>query len=315
MSIEPVVSLGIRGQRGGDFARQAIESALAQGYENIEVIIGDESGELEAIARSFGDPWIRYKRSAVPLGPDENARRVFSRARGRFVGLLDEDDRLLPGFLKAVLETFEADATLGVVFTNHLRDVGGTIHPHCLPFRAGRNEAFLLDFLRFLSLLTSSVLMRREVWGAGVDRLPSGQPPRHLWSSVVVNAAAEGWPFFCVDQPLMVHHIHKQQLSADTVFMRESAIGLWGSFEFADPECEWLRRSRLSQVFLSRAVTFLEQGRVSDASVDLQRAAATSPSPLGWRGLALRVLARQPRLFPAARALKATLRQVREATL
>ena len=62
---EPLVSIVIPVYNGANYMRQAIDSALAQTYGNIEIIVvndgSTDGGETERIALSYGDR-IRYFR-------------------------------------------------------------------------------------------------------------------------------------------------------------------------------------------------------------------------------------------------------------
>ena len=307
MTASPTVSLGIRGWHS-DYTSEAIESVLTQGLRDVEIIVCDDSGELEYVCRRFRDPRVRYLRNASRLGPEENARRVLALARGEFVGLLDDDDRLLPGYLEAVLEPFEKDASLGVVLTNHYFDDGERLRPRQMPLEGGRYHAFLPEVLRRLPAPTSGTLMRRQVWRSGAERFPTGERPRFLWTAVIVHAAAMGWPFFYVDRLLIVYRVHQKQMSGENALMRESGVQLWDGFAFEDGECERLRRWRLADALLSRAALLLREGRHREALADLDRAIQASPDSRGWRSRTLQLLARRPWLLPVAIAAHRAVR-------
>lgn len=92
--IEPLVSIIIPVYNGSNYLREAINSALAQTYKNIEVIVvndgSDDNGETEKIARSYGNE-IRYfskenggVSSALNLGIME--------MRGDYFSWLSHDD-------------------------------------------------------------------------------------------------------------------------------------------------------------------------------------------------------------------------------
>ncbi len=48
--------------------RAAMESVLTQERGDLELLIGDDSGDLEAVVTSFDDPRVRYRRNASRLG-------------------------------------------------------------------------------------------------------------------------------------------------------------------------------------------------------------------------------------------------------
>ena len=61
--LKPLISIVIPVYNGSNFLREAIDSALAQTYKNIEIIVVNDGsaddGETERIALSYGDK-IRY---------------------------------------------------------------------------------------------------------------------------------------------------------------------------------------------------------------------------------------------------------------
>jgi glycosyltransferase involved in cell wall biosynthesis len=63
MTTNPKISIVIPVYNGSNYLREAIESALAQSYQNIEVIVvndgSDDGGKTESVALSFGNK-IRY---------------------------------------------------------------------------------------------------------------------------------------------------------------------------------------------------------------------------------------------------------------
>jgi hypothetical protein len=146
-----------------------------------------------------------------------------------------------------------------------------------------------------MPVAVSAAVMRREVWEQ-VSPLPDLQT-----SDVVMHlrAADAGWPFFYVDEPLMVYRRHHGQLSSVMGF-RDQGVGAWEMFEFDDPEAERLRRERLADALLARAAARLRTGEHQGASEDVERAAQLSPGSPGFRGRAVRFLARHPSLTPPA---------------
>jgi glycosyltransferase involved in cell wall biosynthesis len=106
---EPCVSLIVPTHRRPALLARALESIAAQLYTDLEVILVDDAGHdahavIEASRARLGE---RVRLTAVEHGMNRGlaaARNTGLRlARGRFVGFLDDDDRLLPGHLAALV--------------------------------------------------------------------------------------------------------------------------------------------------------------------------------------------------------------------
>jgi glycosyltransferase involved in cell wall biosynthesis len=103
------------------YLREAVTAARAQTMSEIEVLIGDDgdSAELGAycVAQGRDDPRVRYLKTPGRLRLAGNWNFLAEQARGDYVALIGDDDRLLPEFVERLL----AAATNGaaVVFCNH----------------------------------------------------------------------------------------------------------------------------------------------------------------------------------------------------
>src|SRR6516165_373080 len=75
-STRPHLSIGVPVHNGALFLRQALESLMAQTYEDFELIIADNAStdETESICQSFAaqDRRVRYHRSNKNLGAARN---------------------------------------------------------------------------------------------------------------------------------------------------------------------------------------------------------------------------------------------------
>jgi glycosyltransferase involved in cell wall biosynthesis len=90
----PKVSIVIPVYNGANYLREAIDSALGQTYENVEVIVindgSDDNGKSEKIALSYGDS-IRYlHKENGGVASALNAGIKF--ARGEYISWLSHDD-------------------------------------------------------------------------------------------------------------------------------------------------------------------------------------------------------------------------------
>lgn len=109
--IPPKVTIGMPVYNGERFLASAIESALNQSYENLEIVVADNAStdRTEEICREFAriDSRINYVRHPRNIGAAKNYNYVFHCAQGEFFCWLAHDDVLRRDFLKTCLLGFE----------------------------------------------------------------------------------------------------------------------------------------------------------------------------------------------------------------
>jgi glycosyltransferase involved in cell wall biosynthesis len=109
----PLVSIGVPVFNGARYLSQALESALAQEYSPIEVIISDDASSdgTEMICREFiaADPRVRYLRTSTNIGASANFKRVLDEANGLYFTWLAQDDVLTEQhYIGTVVEYLES---------------------------------------------------------------------------------------------------------------------------------------------------------------------------------------------------------------
>ena len=104
------------------YLREAVASARAQTMQNIEIVISDDgdSSELKAWCQGQAalDARVRYEKTPRRLRLAGNWNFLVGLARGEYVTLMGDDDRLLSTFTECLADTahrYQAD----VVFSNH----------------------------------------------------------------------------------------------------------------------------------------------------------------------------------------------------
>ncbi|MBA3428379.1 MAG: glycosyltransferase family 2 protein, partial [Actinobacteria bacterium] len=117
-SAAPRVSIAIPVYNGANTIRAAIDSALAQTYDGIEIVIVDNSSSDDTveIVKSYDDARIRLHQNPTNIGFHRNHSRSFELSRCEFVKPLHADDRLLPHCVERMLELFDANETVALVF-------------------------------------------------------------------------------------------------------------------------------------------------------------------------------------------------------
>jgi O-antigen biosynthesis protein len=161
------------------FFSQALESALAQTYEQIEIVICDDSSsdEIRDIVDSFAEPAhpIRYLRNPHRLGLQKNVLRCVEEAQGEFIKVLCDDDRLFAPSIALQAQVLIDHANVNLVVALRMFNDAGNF---LLPPRVGNcrfapNDALLKgdDMLaifestpkNFLGNFSSTLMRRADV--------------------------------------------------------------------------------------------------------------------------------------------------------
>lgn len=153
---KPLVTVIIPTYRRAHIVASAIESALAQTYRDIEVLIVDDGSpdNTEVVVRTYAgrDPRVRYIRHARNKGLPAARNTGIRTAQGRFIAFLDDDDRWHPSKVERQLKMMQSmDAVLCIAIANGR------------PLRLLRGTRVTLDDLRRGSFDPSSLLAKAEV--------------------------------------------------------------------------------------------------------------------------------------------------------
>jgi glycosyltransferase involved in cell wall biosynthesis len=118
MSSDPLVSVCIPVYNAERWIAGALESALGQTYEELEIVVADNaSTDASAeIAEAADDPRIRVERAAQTIGAVANHNRAIHLSRGAFVKFLHADDLLLPTCVEEMVALAREDESIGLVF-------------------------------------------------------------------------------------------------------------------------------------------------------------------------------------------------------
>jgi glycosyltransferase involved in cell wall biosynthesis len=128
----PLVSIVIPSYNQAAFLEDAIASALAQDYPQLEVMVvdgGSTDGSVEIIRRY--DDRLAWWTSEPDTGQADALNKGFARAGGEVLGWLASDDTLLPGAVARVVHEFQQDPEALLVYGEALfvDESGGEIFP------------------------------------------------------------------------------------------------------------------------------------------------------------------------------------------
>lgn len=116
----PLVTIGISTyNRANGYLPQALDSALAQTYPNIEIVVSDNCSTdgTEELVRSRSDARVRYIKQERNIGANNNFNMCLSHARGVYFLLLHDDDRIDPDFVSSCIAAARQHGEVGLIRT------------------------------------------------------------------------------------------------------------------------------------------------------------------------------------------------------
>lgn len=118
----PRVTLALPTWNGAAHLHEALESCLVQPRAGVQLLLVDDGSvdDTLQIARRFEAQGLEIHRNAVPLGLAGNWNRCLALARGEYVGLLHQDDRLRAGWLQRAVALLDRHPSAGLVHAPHL---------------------------------------------------------------------------------------------------------------------------------------------------------------------------------------------------
>lgn len=207
------VSVVIPCYNAGDYLEEAVQSALAQTYRDVEVIIVDDGStdertkEILAAANWPRTTIIRQSNA----GPSAARNRAVGASRGEFILPLDADDRIHPSYVEKAVAIMRAQPDVGIVYCK--------AHKFGVEEGAWHLPAYTLNELVIDNVIFCTSLYRRDDWdrvGGYNEGLRHGMEDYEFWIKLVHI----GRNVFQIDEPLFFYRIQKS--SRTTGFMADN---------------------------------------------------------------------------------------------
>ncbi len=203
------------------YISDAIESALAQTYKDIEiVVVNDCSGDNSAqIIKEYADKYEQI--NFINLDKNEgvvNARNLaIEKASGEYILPLDADDTIEPTYVEKAVKILEENKSIGVVYckVKFFGDASGNLN--CPEF----SENYLL----YSSCISSCSMFRKKDFikcGGYRDYMKDGCEDWDLWLYFYEN----GYLFYRIPENLLNYRILKNDFTR-TVTQKENQKDLW----------------------------------------------------------------------------------------
>src|SRR5438477_5961049 len=144
-----------------EFLTGAIESVIAQAYENCELILiddGSDDSTARALLKNLGRRDARIQIGGQEHGGISSALNTgLARARGDWIALLDHDDLLEPDALFRAIELLQNDREADVIYSDEDKIVDGKLAAPLL------KPDWSPEFFRTHDYLGHFVVMRRDL--------------------------------------------------------------------------------------------------------------------------------------------------------
>lgn len=205
----PLVSIVIPVYNGANYLREAIESALAQTYNNIEIIVINDGSidETESIALSFGTTIRYFKKnnggvaSALNLG--------ISEMRGEYFSWLSHDDLYKPEKIeKQITFLFSQENKRSLIFSGFdTIDKNSTfIKTHTINEYQQYNKFEMILYTRVHGCTLLIPKIAFDEAGYFDEALETVQD-NHMW----LRIAKSGYEFIYLNEALIFNRIHNEQ--------------------------------------------------------------------------------------------------------
>ena len=277
-----LVSIVIPTYRRSVQLREAAESALAQTYIDIEVLVISDGPDPEARAAVEGlDPRLHYLEMPTNGGPAAARNEGVRVSRGEWLVFLDDDDTMLPQKVEHQLALASAHTTHTMVASRVVYRAGGRDQVH--PERPIRPDEDVADYILLRPSLLGrpgvlplqALLVHRSV----LEQVPFTTHRDHEdWAWLLEACHWAGAHVEFVWEPLVVYNISTDSIS------RSRRMNWQDSLEWADQYRDWISH-RAYASFLSTKVA-LKAKRAGDWA--------------GLRAISRRVLGARPGLLELA---------------
>jgi glycosyltransferase involved in cell wall biosynthesis len=252
VGVGPLISAVIPSYNYGRFVCDAAQSALAQTYAPIEVIVVDDGSTDDTRERlePYSDR-IRYiyqENGGLSAARNTGIRE----ARGEWIALLDADDLWHPQKLAVQLQAARAVPGSGLIGA-----MPAEMFPQILPAEPVVKRLTVRDLLLSVPFGPSSALIRKKAFekvGAFDESLKSVED-RDMWLRLAVHV-----PCIQVASPCWLYRSHGDQMSRNAERMFDNHDRVLRKF-FADrPEYAPLRSLAYSYLYFDAAWSFFAQG-------------------------------------------------------
>jgi glycosyltransferase involved in cell wall biosynthesis len=213
-----MVSVIIPAHNYGHYISEAIDSALAQTYRNLEIIVIDDGSTDDTRSKVEKYSMVKYiyqehKGQATPARAINKGLTV---SRGKYVVVLAADDRLHPTYIERCLRLAQSDPNVGMVWTGSQyfgtdsKRLIGTVMP------ITKNPLILFSPIAKLNGAIGTAMIPMKVYaevGVYDESLPSAEDV-----DLCIRILRHHWKAKPISEPLHQYRMHNLN---DNVAMKQ----------------------------------------------------------------------------------------------
>lgn len=210
MTKNPLVSIIITSYNYGHYLADAIESALRQTYQNLEVIVVDDysTDNTKNIVNQYPVHYFYQRHQGVAIARNNGIKQ----SHGEFFVCLDGDDKLAPEYIRKTMEQIMKNPKIGFVYTgtrtwNEKHGIENIWMPH----KIYTKYALFAGWTGVLGC----ALFRRAVFD-DLDYAYDPHLPAYEDLDVCFRLLLKGWRAAVVFEPLHWYRIHENSLNPVT---------------------------------------------------------------------------------------------------
>lgn len=200
----PLLSVVIPTYNCAHLLGRALDSLLAQTYQNIEIVVvndgsTDNTGEL--VQQRY--PQVTYTEQEN-AGPCAARNAGIGAASGEFIGLLDSDDEWAPEKAQHQLQVLREHPEIDILGTNGWRVAGSQRYLAHNPAPQLLWQSSVADIFGDRHPMANSIVLPRRILVevGGYDMTQQFFEDLDLLCSMMYR----GYTLYCLDEPLYIHH-------------------------------------------------------------------------------------------------------------
>lgn len=263
MDRNPTVSLVMKVYNGERYLREAVDSILAQTFTDFELIIIDDGStdDSAGIVRRYQDARIRFLQNEHNLGLCATQNKVIAAARGKYIAVMDCDDRSYPKRLERQVDFLESHPSVMMCGTFRDNCVDGELKSFPQPELTTDAEIkFSLVFGNFC-YTHSSIMFRAEPYReAGLSYGPAAIAEDYQ----IILEMAKRFSLAVIPEVLVSYRIYGESTSQQRLQeITEAAVRI---------KCDYLQTIAISRESRKLLMDYFQTGMAVEGLPAFERA-------------------------------------------